>query len=330
MRRRVFLAGAGALGASACSGGGGGGKPGAVTPLRFSVLSTETSAAEQVKWDPFLRDLAQRLGREVKPFFASGYAPLIEAMRFDQTDAGWFSNQSGLEAVRRAGGEVFARTTHPDGVRGYKSIIVAKKGSGITLDRILQCDRTLDFGMGDAKSTSGTLAPRAWLFAPRGLDPATCFKTVRSASHEANLLSVANGVVAAATNNTNDLERLKRRKDPDADAVLAKLDILWESEPLPEDPVIVRKGLEAETKRKLAEVMLAYGGAPGAKGAREMKVLTDLNFGRFQPADDRHLLPVRELEAVDLLQTAKRKGDAATIAAQEAELVKIRAERSKI
>ena len=38
---------------------------------------------------------------------------LIEAMRFKQTDLGWFSNQSGLEAVRRSNGEVFARTFDP-------------------------------------------------------------------------------------------------------------------------------------------------------------------------------------------------------------------------
>ena len=326
MRRRGFLL-AGA--AAACSPTGAG-KPKAPAPIRFSILSTETSSAESVKWDPFLRALSEKLGREVKPFFAAGYAPLIEAMRFGQTDAGWFSNQSGLEAVRRGGAEVFARTTHPDGTRGYRSVIVARKGSGITLERILKCDRTLDFGMGDAKSTSGTLAPRAWLFAPRGLDPATCFKTIRSASHEANLLAVANGVVAAATNNTNDLERLARRKDPDAQAVLYRLDVLWRSEPLPEDPVVRRRDLDAETKRKLAEVLLAFGGAPGPAGDAERTLLTNLNFGRFQPADDRHLLPVRELEAVDLLQTARRKGAAAEIAKQEAELARIRAERAKL
>ncbi len=322
MRRRSLLL---AAGAAACSPG----KPAALAPLRFSVLSTETSSAQSVKWEPFLRALSEKLGREVKPFFASAYAPLIEAMRFGQTDAGWFSNQSGLEAVRRGGGEVFARTTHPDGSRGYRSIIVARKGSGITLDRVLKCDRTLDFGMGDAKSTSGTLAPRAWLFAPRGLDPATCFKTIRSASHEANLLAVANGVVAASTNNTNDLERLARRHDPTAQSVLDRIEILWTSEPLPEDPVVRRKGLDEETRRKLAEVLIGFGGAPGGAGETERALLTNLNFGRFQPADDRHLLPVRELEAVDLLQTARRRGDAAAMAAEEAELARIRAERAK-
>ena len=46
-------------------------------------------------------------------------------------------NQSGLEAVRRAGGEVFARTTHPNGHDGYQGVIIVRKGSEITLDKLL-------------------------------------------------------------------------------------------------------------------------------------------------------------------------------------------------
>ena len=318
--RRALLAAAAALAPAACAP-----KAQPQAPLRFSILSTETSSAQGVKWTPFLKDLAAILNREIKPFFASAYAPLIEAMRFGQTDAGWFSNQSGLEAVRRGGGEVFASTTHPDGARGYHSVIVVRKGRGLTLDRVLACDKTLSFGMGDAKSTSGTLAPRAWLFAPKGLEPQACFRELRSASHESNLLSVANGVLDAATNNTNDLERLRRRRsDPAAAEALAKLDVVWTSPVLPEDPMIVRQALDPASKAALKTALLAYGGEGGAQGERRMKLLTDLNFGRFQPADDRHLLTVRELEASDLLMTARRKGDAAAAATEEAELKRIR------
>ncbi len=322
MARRTLLALAAAALAVACSPKA----PAASEPLRFSVLSTETSSAEQAKWAPFLADLSKRIGREVKPFYAASYAPLVEALRFKQTDAGWFSNQPGLEAVRRAGGEVFASTTHPDGSRGYHSVIVVKRGSGLTLERLLKCDRTLNFGMGDPKSTSGTLAPRAWLFAPRGLDPQSCFKTLRSASHEANLLAVANGVVDAAANNTNDLERLVRRHDPAAQAVLDKVQVVWTSPTLPEDPVIWRRDLDAPTKARLRNALLSYGVGTGSEAERQRKVLADLNFGPFQPADDRHLLPVRELEAGDALVTARRTGDAAGVKRWTAELDAVRAQ----
>src|SRR5947209_10041445 len=123
-----------------------------VTPpktLTFSIVSTEATQTQMQEWGPFLKDMEAATGLTVKPFFGSNYSALIEAMRFKQTDLGWFTNQSGLEAVRRAGGEVFARTTHPTGPDGYQGVIVVKKGSGLTLDRLLKCDGTLAFGMGD-------------------------------------------------------------------------------------------------------------------------------------------------------------------------------------
>ena len=137
--------------------------------VNFSIMSTEGRQTQMDDWGPFLADMEKSVGVPVKPFFGTNYTSLIEAMRFKQTDVGWFTNHSGLEAVRRAGGEVFARTVKPNGPDGYQAVIVVKKGSGITLDRLLKCDQTLNFGMGDAKSTSGTLAPMTYLFAPKGI-----------------------------------------------------------------------------------------------------------------------------------------------------------------
>src|ERR1700744_6403638 len=140
-------------------------------PLIFSIVSTEATPTQMQEWGPFVKDREASTGRKGKPFFGSNYSALIEAMRFKQSDLGWFTNQSGLEAVRRAGGEVFARTTHPNGHDGYQGVIVVKKGSGVTLDQLLKCDGKMDFGMGDAKSTSGALAPNTFLFGPKGIDP---------------------------------------------------------------------------------------------------------------------------------------------------------------
>jgi phosphonate transport system substrate-binding protein len=116
--------------------------------VRFSIMSTENIQAAQGAWTPFLADMEKATGLKIEPYYGTNYTALIEAMRFKQTDVGWFTNQSGLEAVRRSGGEIFARTTKPDGPDGYQALIVVKKGSGLTLERILACDRTLNFAMG--------------------------------------------------------------------------------------------------------------------------------------------------------------------------------------
>ena len=223
--RRTVIAIAGALSLAACARQEAS-EPAAPQVVNFSIMSTEGRQTQMDDWGPFLADLEKAVGVPVKPFFGTNYTSLIEAMRFKQTDLGWFTNQSGLEAVRRANGEVFARTVKPNGPDGYQAVIVVKKGSGITLDRLLKCDRTLNFGMGDAKSTSGTLAPMTYLFAPRGVDPNTCFKTVRSANHEANLFSVAQGLLDAATNNTASMERMEMLGTDLAKKTMASVDVI--------------------------------------------------------------------------------------------------------
>src|SRR3954451_4378003 len=113
MKRR-FAALAALLALAAC------GKAGpdpteAPAALTFSIVSTENPQTQIQEWGPFLKDMQAVVGVPVKPFFGTNYTAAIEAMRFKQSDLGWFTNASGMEAVRRAGGEVFARTSNPEG-----------------------------------------------------------------------------------------------------------------------------------------------------------------------------------------------------------------------
>lgn len=298
-------------------------KAGAPAEVRFSILSTENVQTSDRFWKPVLADMEKATGLKVRPFYQSNYTALIEAMRFKQTDVGWFSNQSGLEAVRRGGGEVFARTTDPSGVDGYKSVIIVKAGSPLTLDDVLRCDRTLDFGIGDAKSTSGTLAPMTYLFAPRGIDPAKCFKSVRAANHQANLFAVSRGVLDVATNNTTGM-RLNYER---GDAKAGEVRVIWESPTLPEDPIIYRKDLDPAVKEKLRQFFLTYGQGDSAQAKRQRANLVALSIGGFKPADDTHLLPVREMEATEALLTAQTGGDAEKIAKARADLEAVRQAR---
>lgn len=300
--------------------------PPARTILTFSILSTEKASTAAAEWTPVLADMEKATGLAIKPFFGSNYSSLIEAMRFKQTDLGWFSNQSGLEAVRRSNGEIFARTTKPDGGQdGYQSVIIVAKDSPITLEGLLKCDRTLNFGMGDVKSTSGTLAPMTYLFAPRSISPETCFKTVRSANHEANLFAVSNGVLDAATNNTQSLLRL-RQQGGAAAATLDNLKVIWTSPTIPEDPMVWRKDLDPAVKAKVGQFFLTYGVGTGPEAQRQRDNLRRIQTGPFKRADATHLLPVREMEATEHLLQSKTKGDPAQIAKAQAALDAVHAE----
>jgi phosphonate transport system substrate-binding protein len=314
------IAAAAALTLAAC-----GPKPAPKTKdtIVFSILSTESAQNMQSYWDPILADMEKQTGYKVKPFFSSNYSSLIVAMGADQTDVGWFSNQSGLEAVRRSGGEVFARTFDPSGTDGYKSVIIVPSDSKLTLEGLLKCDKTLNFGIGDKKSTSGTLAPMTYVFIPAGKKPENCFKTVLSASHDANLFAVANHKLDAATNNTTALRLNTARND----SKMGKIKVIWESPTLPEDPIVWRKDLDPVIKEKVRQFFLTYGQGDTPEAAKQRGYLAKLSMGGFKPADNSHLLVVREMEALEHLGLAKETGDAAKIAEAQKVLDGVKAER---
>jgi phosphonate transport system substrate-binding protein len=278
------------------------------------------------RWRPFLADMQSQTGLKVEPYFAPTYDALVEAMRFGRTQAGWYSNYPGLEAVRRADGEVFAAATAPEGSPPYVSLLLVKASSPITLDQALKCGRHFSLGLGDPHSTSGTLAPMTYLFAPRGVDPQACFKAVRRANHEVNLESVAGGALDMATGNSINLQIMQRMHP----GLVRGVKTIWASPPLPDDPFIWRKDLDPAVKEKLRAFLLGYGKAPGAEGDRQRKILNTLGFGPFKPADDSHLLPTREMEATEQLMEAKTRRDQSAQRRAEAELAKIKREEEKV
>lgn len=268
----------------------------------FSVISTEQTEAVEALWQPFVADMEETTGLEVDLVSAIDYAGVIEAMRFGQVDVGWFSNLSGLQAIRLADAEVFAKTLYPGGQQGYRSVILVREDSPIqTLEDLLVCDGSLSFALGDPNSTSGTLVPLAYIFAPRGIDPQTCFSQVTNANHEQTALAVVNGFVDAGTNNTTNLDRLNQTR-PEA---LEDLRILWTSPLIQTDPIVWRRDLPEETKADLLSFFLTYGFRGDAdQRAREQAILEDLFLGGFLPATDEHLLPIRRLELMrDLAET---------------------------
>ena len=321
MNRRPLLAGlAAALALAACNQ-----KPSTAgsnpKELVFSILPAESQANMQTMWQPLIDDMSASIGVKVKPFFATNYTSLVEAMRFNQIQAGWFSADPALEAVNRSNGEVLGRVVDAGGDASYESVLIARKGAGITVDKVLACGKKYNFGIGDSSSTSGTLAPMTYLFDPRGIEPANCFKTVRSAQHQANFLSVATGVLDVATNNTVGLAFYKDER-PD---LAAKIEVIWKSPPLPESSVVVRKDVDPALKEKLRQFFLTYGTGTGPQADKQRAELKQLTYGGFRPADDSYLDPIREMEAASALVEAKRSGDKAKIAAAQANFDKIRA-----
>ncbi len=262
--------------------------------VNFGIISTETTQNLRQQWDPLLRAMSEQTGLEIKPFFASDYAGIIEAQRFKKVDVAWYGHKAAMEAVDRAGGEVFVQTVNVDGREGYYANVVVHKDSPFnTLEDVLKCDKSLNFGLGDPNSTSGFLVPMAYIFAPRRIDPKECFKTVRSANHEANLLAVANKQADVAVNNNDSLARLKTTHPNAYD----KIKVIWTSTLLPSDAMVWRKDLDEDIKRRLMMFFMSFGRLGTVEEVRRARqLLASMTWGPFRPSGNSHLYLVRRLE----------------------------------
>lgn len=193
--------------------------------LNFGIISTESQQNLKPQWTPFLQDMEKKLGVKVNAFFAPDYAGIIQGMRFNKVDIAWYGNLSAMEAVDRANGQVFAQTVAADGSPGYWSVLIVNKDSPINnLNDLLAKRKDLTFGNGDPNSTSGFLVPGYYVFAKNNIS-ASDFKRTVNAGHETNALAVANKQVDVATNNTENLDKLKTS----APEKLKELKMIWKS-----------------------------------------------------------------------------------------------------
>jgi phosphonate transport system substrate-binding protein len=279
--------------------------------INFGIISTESTANLKQQWLPFLADMEKKIGMTVKPFFAPDYAGIIEGMRFGKVHVAWFGNKSGMEAVDRSGAEVFAQQVGVDGKQGYYSHIITHKDNAQlnSLKDLLKCDKSLNFGIGDPNSTSGFLVPSYYVFAQNGVDPKSCFKTVRNSNHETNFMATANKQVHAAANNSEQWVR-SHKKVPDH---AKNVKIIWTSPLIPSDPITYRKDLSKEIKAKVKGFFLTYGrfGSPEEiKKARD--ILAGMQLAPFVDSDNTQLYPIRQLALFkDKIKTEKSKMSAA-------------------
>ena len=257
--------------------------------INFGIIATEKAGAMKQMWEPFLEDMSKAVGMKVNGFYATDYAGVIEAQRFNKVQIAWYGNKAAIDAVDRAQGEVFAQFIDLDGTPGYYSYLITHKDSSIkTLDQVLKNGKDYTFGIGDPSSTSGTLVPTYYVFTLNKLDPKTHFKVMRSSNHEGNFLAVLNKQVDVATSNSEMTEKMKE-KSPEK---MEQIRILWTSPLIPRDPLVWRKDMPSDVKKKVQDFVTGYG-----KNDREKEILKNMyRLAGFKASTDAQLIPIRQLE----------------------------------
>lgn len=217
--------------------------------LRIGLIPSEDAQAMIRASQQVMDQLADKTGMKVRPFVANDYNGVIEALRSGKLDIAYLGPFSYVLAAEVAQAEAFAvAVTKKTGKSAYHSIVITRRDKG--LDSVAKL-KGRSFSFVDPTSASGHLFPKAGLMTD-GFDPDKHFsRVIFSGSHDANIMAVANNKVDGAAVADRIFESAVAKGVVKAD----DFNIVWRSQPIPESPMVWRKGLDAATKQKVAAAM---------------------------------------------------------------------------
>jgi phosphonate transport system substrate-binding protein len=237
-----------------------------------------------------LDHLHNALQLEIKPFVATDYNGVIEALRAKRLDIALLGPFSYVLAVSVADVEAFAVPETQKQGATYRAVIIARKDHHIASLKDLE-GKT--FAFVDPSSTSGHLFPKAALI-KAGYDPDNYFsRVIFSGGHDASAIAVQNGKVDAAAVADVLIETAFKR------GMLKQEDIsvIWTSDPIPGAPFAYRGDLPEDLKAKLRKAFAEIHDMPW--GASVIK--------RWQPTNDAAYDVVRDTARLLNLDLKKMK-----------------------
>ena len=212
--------------------------------------------------NPLSQMLADRIGIPVEGFVSTDYTGLVEALGTGRVDMALFGPFSLVQAVDRYGAEVILASVRR-GQTTYLSQFNVHVDSKINTWADLK-GKVLAFV--DPASASGYLFPFVFL-QQQGINPRSDLLTIFAGSHDAAVLAVYNKDVDVAVS-FNDAREGLRREHPD---VMEKVRVLGYTSPIPNDGMVVRRGLNPELKEKIAVAMIEIAKTPeGQRLTREL------------------------------------------------------------
>jgi phosphonate transport system substrate-binding protein len=210
----------------------------------FQPTPTDTQKA----YEPFFAYLAKQLGVDYDVQVTTDWAGVATALANDQADIAW-AGPWGYVLANHAGGAQAIAMVKYDDKPIYHAIIVGKPG--LNIKQWPQDAKGMSISFADAGSTSGWLIPTYW-FKSQGIDPKTFFNYRDGSSHPANELAVVNGQVDLAT----DYDRNRNSMIETGRIPANATEIVWTSDPLPNDALAVRKGLDKSLVEKVQKLVL--------------------------------------------------------------------------
>lgn len=233
--------------------------------LTFAMIPTEESVAELQLYKPVTDRLAELTGKEIEFFMPTSYASVVEGLLSKFVDVAVLGPYTYVIANEEDPTvEVFATYAKKPGHLqeegpGYRGVLISKKGSKFTsIDSL----KGATLGLTDPGSTSGNLMPRVSFSKVIGQDLDDYFgKVAYTGSHELSAVAVVKGNVDAAFVASHRFDNVVNK----GEASLDDINVLWSSDPIPQDPFVYRNTLCDDVKAKIRETFIGLKNAPEAK-----------------------------------------------------------------
>ncbi|MBE9191106.1 phosphate/phosphite/phosphonate ABC transporter substrate-binding protein [Gloeocapsopsis crepidinum LEGE 06123] len=207
------------------------------------------------QFEPLFNALAEQVNLPAEVTVADDWIGISEALRSRTLDVAWLGpwgymlarhNDPSLQAI--------ATVKYKDKPTYYSVLMARADAPFNTLEEAIaqsQQGTKLRLSLADVGSTSGWLVPQAE-FKRRNLDPKVVFDYNEGASHAAQAIAVLSNQVDIASDYDRNLDVLTDEGKIDK----SKLKIIWQSEPLPNDPIVVRGDFPETIRTQLQEALV--------------------------------------------------------------------------
>ena len=233
--------------------------------LTFAMIPTEESVAELELYKPVTDRMKKLTGKKIQFFMPTSYASVVEGLLSRFVVVAVLGPYTYVIANSKDPTvEVFATYAKRPGHMqeegpGYRGVLISKKGSKYTSIDSLKGSLV---GLTDPGSTSGNLMPRVAFTRVIGMDLEKFFgKVVYTGSHELSTVAVVQGKVDAAFVASHRFDNVVNK----GEATLEGVNILWQSDPIPQDPFVYRNTLCDDIKANIRETFLDLKGQPGTQ-----------------------------------------------------------------
>lgn len=257
--------------------------PPSTAGLRIAVGGMITPKEGFAYYREFLDYIASKTGEPVHYIDAENYEVINKKLMTGEIDAGFVCSGPYVDGKKEFGLELLA-APRAYGKTTYFSYIIAPRGSKATSIYDL---KGKSFAFTDPLSNTGKLVPE-YMLKSKGESPEKFFgKLAYSGSHDKSISAVNKGLVDGASVDSLIWEYANRTRPEQT----ANTTIIQKSDPYAIPPFVVRPGLPAAVKEKLAAILLNAHNDPKGKA-----ILDKMMIDRFEKIEDSAYDTIRDMK----------------------------------